>query len=279
MRRAGTARPTVARGVIAGLVVALGAAVVAWWLWPTGETRQDAASTKQGLIKEVTPAKAAKADSSVPEKKEPAKPKLTGSQLRDLRNGRVLIPPAYTCGVHHVSIERKLFTNGAEQSLAILLMAEPGESFIGDPHDYYDNPKFRQAIQDAVASKIEFSDDDTEYGRQLKESVIEAKKELFERVRNGEDAVQIFIDTFKELQNLGLYKQDLEAEIKRAIKDGSLSDEDVQDTLAAANKMLAERGIGAVRMPGMFKNRVKLIEKQRKAQEAAKDSAGKGQAK
>ena len=43
------------RGLIVVVVVILGAAVAAWWLWPTGETQQDAASTKKGLIREVTP--------------------------------------------------------------------------------------------------------------------------------------------------------------------------------------------------------------------------------
>ena len=47
---------------ITGAVVVLGAGIAAWWLWPESETRQDAASTKKALIKEVAPSLLGKTD-------------------------------------------------------------------------------------------------------------------------------------------------------------------------------------------------------------------------
>lgn len=261
-------KPSALRGVVAGLVVvALAAACVAVFMGK-GEKPVDKAAKERGRIKEVKPAKAA-TNAPTAEVREKAPKALSLKERsaiarheRNVKNGiRDFVPPAYTSVVSNARHETTLFSNEAESWLAVLLTLEPGEGIIGDPEELF-GPRFRKQLEASVVSKIEDGPDDTAEDKEMKQMVRDAKKEIFERIRSGEDGCQIFKETFKEIQQLGLYKEELEGEVRKAIKDGKYSDDDVKDLLDAANVMLKDRGVEGIKMPGMFKSRMRILSKQ-----------------
>lgn len=258
------------RGIAAGVVAVLGVALALIYfcvrdqVLPSSEEESKSsgkiAVAKHHVVSNAVPS--AEQSSSSAAKTNGIK-KLTAKEERDIRNGRrKFYPPANTSVAFRVSHEMSLFSNQAEREIACLLIAEPGRVMLGSPNVRF-GKKFRESLQNALVSKIEISDADSEYDRQLKQQVIDAKQELVDRIKNGEDGVQILKDTYMELQQLGLYKQELEAQIVKAYKNGEVADEDLELTVEAANKMLAERGCSKMKMPGMFKGRVKLLQMKR----------------
>ena len=237
------------RGLLAGLIVVVLGVTVAWLLWPEGETRQDAASTRRGRIKEVKAAKgpksAAEAQSSRPTPQSPVP--SPQSQLPNPQSPTPKITgPVYTNKTKTVRGRYAYSKNRAENELAILSCLPVGTPVIGS-RDY--DETFMADLQQALIEKTEILPDDPEDVKYYKESVIATKKQLREMLKNGEDIQQVLTDTRKQLQDLGVYKMQLEREIgkiqREAEKEGGreLTDDEVKDFVKAANKMLESKGI------------------------------------
>ena len=254
-RRAGTARPTKAvRGVIAGAVVVLGAAVAAWWLWPTGETRQDATSTKRGLIKEVTPAAAPKVAEEEEKKPEPPKyweqPTTNGLTWRQAKvwywkrrpkpsitndSSRTEAPPAYC-----------IFSHDCDNKIALYLSIEPGQTLVGAP-EY--GEAFKKDFAESLKEPIIVTKDDDEWTANLKRAVTQTKIELIDRMNAGEDIGKILEDTHEELRKMCLYKSDIEQTFHEQIKElDNPTEEDIEDAIKAANMLLDQKGIAPMRI-------------------------------
>ena len=194
--------------------------------------------------------------------KEEKKPKLTRSQLRDLKNGRHFYPPAYTSKVVRVSKEARLFKSPSDQWIAVALTVEPGTPMLMDPESIF-NERFKKKFQDSLNTKIEILDTDDPYDKELKQMVIDTKKELAARVKAGEDVCEIMKTTFNELKQLALYKQELETLVKESIRKNDTTDKDCEEILEAANKMLKDRGIEEMKMPGFYRKKIKLMQKRK----------------
>ena len=255
------------KGLFAGAAVVLGAAAVVWWLRPTGESGGETPPPQSaGRIKAVEPAAAPKPVEV------PAKPMteaerifaetngMSAGRLRqwEFKNwkGRVL-----TNGAHRVkSLHERVFRNGADRLIAGLLTIEPGKMILGDSKMLF-NRRFLEKFKKSLTEPIIPAHDDPENVRELKRAVNEAKIELKARMDGGEDICKILADTRDQMRELGLYRQELDALVKKQIKDGNLSDEDAQDCVAAANKMLADRGAKPIQLPGLYAKRLKLQQK------------------
>ena len=202
-RRAGTARPTV-RGAIAGAVVVLGAAVAAWWLWPERDTRQDAASTKRGLIKEVTPAAAPKAkpavvaegqgDKAFPEKWDDSF--VTNHELR-LHFSKLVSATTAECGVvterwrmpngkywRHQVDPPPIFDNPSDNAIARVLGDRSGAPM--PPCPELDARDLNDAFVKSLVSPIEINEDDKPWVVALKLSVKEARSEIARLIKEGD---------------------------------------------------------------------------------------------
>ena len=227
---------------------------VAWLLWPEGETRQDAASTRRGRIKEVKAAKGPK--SAEPREEARARrprpdEKMVDAAVAPVTNVTVAAKPkikgpVYTNKTKTVRGRYAYSKNRAENELAILSCLPVGTPVIGS-RDY--DETFMADLQQALIEKTEILPDDPEDVKYYKESVIATKKQLREMLKNGEDIQKVLTDTRKQLQDLGVYKMQLEREIgkiqREAEKEGGreLTDDEVKDFVKAANKMLEEKGI------------------------------------
>ena len=251
------------KGLIAGAVAVLGAAVAAWWLWPEGEARQDAASTKRGLIKEQKPAIA----------QTNAVAKLTRAiEYRKLEDGRIMkyvdgnaawmFPrqdyhgPVHTSGLSRVvSIEQKTFKHTTDRQIASLILMRPGGSVFGNPRygaDFVE--RFLKSFDNPAIPEP----GDSEEQKELKHAVAEVKAELKSRYDAGEDIVQILKDTRNELRELSAYRKELEQHVRDFSKDGKLSAEDIEDCINAANQMLQSRGIEPMKVRGFLKYQLML---------------------
>ena len=165
-------------------------------------------------------------------------------------------PPARTNGQNRVlSIEQRIFKYRSDMEIAGLLMAQPGDMAIGDPeYDKFFKQDFLKSLVDPAFPR----DGDTEEERALKKAVTEVKAELKERYDAGEDLAKIMYDARNELRELGAYKRELEEEVRKRAKDGSLSAEDIDDLVTAANVMLESRGISPIRKGGFLRHQLKL---------------------
>lgn len=253
-RRAETARPTVAvRCAIAGAIVAFGAAVVAWWLWPSGETRQDAASTKKVLIKEVKPPPSPKAEEP---KRDLAK--ISDWELRHLKpeetNGLSAAQIAFWKMFHPwpppdpnqpkpPKAEYKIFDTRVDNEIAEILSIEPGEMIDGDANY---NEKFVERFLRSLTKPIIVRKTDSEYDKELKRSVIQAKADLKAAYDRGEDICKILEDSRSELIRLGHFKEQLEKTAFREMNREGTTEQDAETILKTVNTMLEEKGIAPI---------------------------------
>lgn len=158
------------------------------------------------------------------------------------------------------------FKHPVENEIAALIMAQPGEPLVGEP----DYSNMKQDFVNALIDKIEIGEDDSEMDRELKQNVEELKKELAERVKNGEDIVEIFKEARRELRMSADYKQNLNEVVLEQLYDPDISDEDLATTMQAANKMLEDKGIEPISETRFLKVRKRMLRAQaRRDAEAA----------
>lgn len=154
-------------------------------------------------------------------------------------------PPGYTNETAR-SIpkpEYAIFEHRSENEIACLLSVVPGKALIGTP--IYDK-RFTDDFLKSCETPIVITDDDTPEQAELKRLMIDTKNELCQRMREGEDLGKILLDTRAEYQRLATYRQTLEQEINKLKQDTSLSMQDIDDFVDAANIMLESKGIAPI---------------------------------
>ena len=243
------------KGLVAGAIVVLGAAVAAWWLWPERGTRQDAASTKKGLIKEVKPAvqtnAPAVAETPVdPNADPPGTYRDENGVLRKPGGMRVKDPKRKHVKVELPSWMKKpsVFTNAADREVAALLTVRPGERVYGG-HPRYDE-RFRKQFMEALFSGKQINPDDPPHVKELKEAVYETKREIAQRIRNGENLEDILESARREQKALADCRDSILKELDAVTIGKEMSEEEVTDYIRAANKMLEAKGMRTVNETG-----------------------------
>lgn len=260
-KRSGDRLP--AKGAIAGIIVVLGAGIAAWLMWPAEKRGEVAASTKKELIHEVTPA-APKVSEEKPKtyKEMSNDEKLKYWQDRYGDNPPENIKPviyflknppqvAFRPGRTKASV----FKNRSEKIIASALMAEPGAPMLQKP--VYDE-RFDGDFAAHALDAIEIDKDDPDDIKELKRAVIDTKKDMVERVKNGEKASDILNAHMDSLYELGKYKQQITELFGQFRNDPAHTDDDVRDFVTAANKLLKEKGAAEIAMPNLFARQAKL---------------------
>ena len=244
---------------IAGAVVVLGAAVAAWWPWPTGESAGETPppQTRQ-RIREVTPAAAPKAAEVKP--KDP--PGYWNGKKISNSNRPPWMSPYHRVvdyGPIHTNkplesampLYKKVFEDETDQCIASVLLVEPGQFMLTDGTGEYAD--FDANFIDSLKVPIIVQADDPEEVKQLKRAVIETKAELKARYDKGENLQKIMEDTHRELRELGLYKEEIRQQVDQLCKKRLFTEADVDDCIAAANKMLEERGSEPLTMSRFYR--------------------------
>ena len=260
--KGGSKTSVVLKGAIAGVIV-VAAAVGAWFfLTQKQETaKPDTETKKPSRIAEVTPASAAPVKAVEPKEEKP-KP-LPPQRIGETRDGKVLLPDGtlhtvkgvITSGVARVSLIDRTFKHDTDCMLAHLLVVEPGEGFVGDSESIYSG--FEKEFLKTLDDPIVYDKNDSDYVKELKMGVQALRQELLDARANGESIEKVLIDTRDQLQQLGLYRQELEERVLRMSEDG-MSQQDYNDLITAANKMLEERGSKPLELPSTVKHAVRL---------------------
>lgn len=265
------------RGIAAGLAIVIPIVALCLWMF-SGDDDGPAQGTRrraQGTIKEVTPAAAPKAEATqVPEKPTELPPQRVG----EVRNGYRLLPNGrmhkvvgvVTCEVARVSLAERVFDEPSDQNIASLMMIEPGDSLLGGSEDYYDD--FNTTFLESLKTPIIITKDDTEEVKELKQAVIDARKELKDRLDAGEDLTKVMRESREQMRELGLYRDEIEEQVKNIIADkGDLTKQDLKDLVGAANKMLEDRGAKPIEINAAFAHQIRRARMREMEQNESKE--------
>jgi len=258
------------KALIAGLVVVIGGGLAAYFmLGRTGAGPEDGGrgATRPSQIAEATPEITTNVAGTVVETPKSYKEMSNEEKLKYWRdrygndlpeNIKPVVyflenPPQRTFKTGDT--KAKVFRNRSEKIIASVLMIEPGATMLQKP--VYDE-RFDIDFANHVVDEIEILDDDPDDIKSLKQSVIDTKKELAERVKNGERPSDILNAHVDAMYELGKYKQQMTELLHQYRDDPKYSDQDVRDFVDAANKMLREKGATEISMPNMFVRQAKL---------------------
>ncbi len=247
--------PSAKRGLVAGLIVVALACGVAWYFGgrmgdkpepraaesvieqpKTNAVPKRAVPAKPVLVtnavKKVVPPPAPKANDKPPEPPKKVRLTITGRPVRMITNHVARVKGKY-----------EIFKARSDNHLSTYLTAPFGTMFVGDLK--YDE-SFLEDFKKSLEEPIEIEPGDSDEIRDVKERVAAAKAELKKMYEKGEDVCAVFQQTREELQKLGRYKATLESQLRDIQSDKTMTDQDVADFVAAANKMLEENGIAPI---------------------------------
>ena len=174
-----------------------------------------------------------------------------------------------TNDLHVVKHPRKkqLFKHHSENSIATILTLEPEKMA---PFLVGRRPRFgKRFVDDFKASlfeEAEFPDDDTSEEREIRNMVLEVKKELKSALDRGEDIAQMMNDAQDELDRLVSYRDTLMKQLKEIKLDDQYSDDDVHDFITAANQMLKSQGLQELATPNLTYRQFMLQRRRERAQ-------------
>ena len=263
-------KPSPVRGIVAGAVVVV-LAVVAYFAFFSGSEKPQKVveQKKPSAIKEVAPSISTNKVAAAEEKPNP-----NLETYRDARgilrykvgNGRVPDPNLKTHkntptrdkdGNKRFGSKYTIFENRSENEIARLISMPPGTQMFGTRR--YDD-KFEADFLKSCETPIIVEKGDSEYVKNLKKAMNETKIEIRNRMAAGEKLADILTETRKELQRLATYRRDLKRETADMLQSGTLSDQDADDVITAANKMLEQKGLNPIPKSSLIRNHVKINE-------------------
>ena len=271
--RANRSRPfprAVAWGCV-GLVVAAGAYFVATRLGNNGEGEPTPrAVDKSQRIAEAVPEIVAATPTVQTEPEKPAvRTTAKGTPIPDnvqpdergimrYPNGQRWVDPNDLHIVKHPQ-KRKLFKRTCDNQLAIMLTLDPTKMapfLIGKRRPYGDS--FIKDFHESLYDKYEADPDDSEEEKAVRQMVIETRAELKAAMDRGEDIAKLMNDTQDELDRLCQYQDALKKELQAIQYDESVSDEDFEDFVKAANLMLEKQGLKGLTMPHIITRQARI---------------------
>ena len=239
--------PGTKHGLLAGLiVVALGGAAL-WWF--AQGTRHQAPSAKHEARGTITQAKPA-IPAEDPKVIKPSGKKHPPRQLTVDRKSAVATPNiasnslVITYGmVNGKSIfKRPVFRHNSENLICAVLTTQPGLRIIDIPL----GKRFEEDFANSLLDPIRIEDGDTPEEIELKQLMVDVKKELVERIKAGENLSDIITEARKDINKLAQYNEDVRHAYYEMRKNAADMTE-VEEFRLAANKMLEERGLPPIR--------------------------------
>ena len=253
------------RGAVALAIVVVGGGL-AWWLFVAGrgdgEEREEQPQKVRSAIAEATPAivpKKPKTEPAAPPKEIPYWERETTNGLTFRQQMKWKIhhrPPAII--TNNTSLTEAppayaIFESRCDNDLAALLTVPLGTTAVGDP-DY--ERWFTRDFLKSLETPIVIMPDDTPEQEKLKRDMIAAKAELKARHDAGEDIAQVMSETRRELQQLAVYKSEVESMFREMANSPGTTEQDIEDFLGAANALLDSKGIAPITLGPLAKLRL-----------------------
>lgn len=256
---------------VAFVVAIICAISVGTWLWLGKETRDSPDTVKHqkrnSRIAAVTPAQPTPAKPvEEPQIEDTSKP-IGPQKVGEVRDGYVLLPNGKMHrrrGVKTVEpggVDRShpaaIFDHSTDNEFAVILTLQPGESLIGGPLRHSGN--YKESFLESLKTPIIVSKDDSEEVQALKRAVIETRLQMKDALDRGEDIGKIVEEAYVEAQKLSLYKDTLREEINEAVRNEDMTDKDLDDLIAAANRMLEAKGIAPMKFGALTRARIRNL--------------------
>lgn len=252
------------RGALAALLVVLGAGGVLMWLIPGRTSPALTKKCPEPRLSEVSPSTDRHEKGAATGK--PAKTEMADMVPSVATNSDdavgVTNSAAKTSGAKSFRLvkqkKKRLFHTMADVCISRVIGIKPGHPIIGTMN--YD--RFPELLKKALATPITFDKNDTDEDKELKQAVIETRKELKEAMDRGEDVAQIMRESEQELRRLYQYRASLSKDLAAAMREKKFSAVDMQDYVDAANKMLKDNGLEPLKHPQLWIRNLKLRESQ-----------------
>lgn len=136
------------------------------------------------------------------------------------------------------------FKYRSENEIAVILETQPGEMILETAF----MPNFERDFLKSLEEALIPSKDDDAHTAQLKRDMVQAKIVLKEAYDNGENIVDILKEERAQLQKIYNLRSNLFLELK-SIEKTAKSSQEIDDFVAAANKMLDEYGAKHIKLP------------------------------
>lgn len=267
--RAGEQKPLRMWTLIGGVAVAMVALVVFLMISDSGvqDGGQDDGNDKTRLIDQVEPAAALRGEAEPSEAEDADKP-LPPQRPHEVRDGMLMLSNGEllpTNKLRKVSIEDRkprfqyaIFDHATDNELAAILTLKPGQALIGGPIRHKD---YAADFMKSIETPIVVHGDDPEDVQEVKRAVIEARLMIKDAIDAGEDPVEIIKNAYEEAQKLALYKDDIRREVMNMAKDGDYTEDEVDDLIDAANKMLESKGVAPIQLGPVMKARLRTLKR------------------
>ena len=121
----------------------------------------------------------------------------------------------------------------------------------------YDS-RFESDYIKSLSTPIIVKDDDPPDVAAMKRAMIDAKIEISDRMRQGEKLSDILEETRSELMRLSKVKRDIERLVREETQNPNITEGEVADYIAAANKLLEKEGIAPINGSSIIRNNILL---------------------
>ena len=268
--------------ILAAVVLAAIAGGAWWWFGRDGERPSHAeAPAKPKAVKPAKPERkhvakpVAKPAPVVKEVKKPRAPETREERLawfkkkygdnipENLKTTVYFLEHPPTTTYKPLPQPEDVFKHQSEKTIAAVLMLQPGTFVMR--RTVYDE-SFDADFVKAVQEPTPIEEDDSDETKALKTAVNEVRAEWIERMKAGEKPSDIMNEAMNTAYELGKYTRELEELLHEANDNPSMTNEDVEDFVKAANAMLKEKGAGELQMPDLLRRQARLRRIVRKAQ-------------
>lgn len=158
--------------------------------------------------------------------------------------------------------KRKVFHTISDVYISRILNTRPGHAVIGTMN--YD--RFAEQFKKSLSVPIVINEDDSPSEVELKKAVMETREDLKAALARGEDIAQIMRESENELRKFYNYRQNINAELSKAMRERKYNADDMQDYIDAANKMLSDNGIEPLKHPQLWIRQLRLEQAERSEQ-------------
>lgn len=149
--------------------------------------------------------------------------------------------------------KKQLFHTISDVYISRVVNSQPGSLLVGT----IDYKKFKDQFLASLSKPIVIDPDDSPEDIERKKAVIETRKELKERLDNGEDIGAVMREAEAESRRLFDYRRSLQKELAAAFKERKFDANDMKDYVDAANKMLTDNGMKPLKYPEMWVRRLR----------------------
>lgn len=243
-----TSKPAWQKGLAAGAIVVVAALGIVYFLRPEATEEEEEKKPSNALIGEVEPY--APAAVATEEKVEKTPEVVTNYNEKGVwyddkgrphyKPARIIYPGSNTVinGERWIP-PRPIFKHMSEVELDRVLSIEPGERILGETNWKL----FEKDLKESMADPIRIEPDDTPEEIERKNMVKDAKRELAQAIGSGEDPCKILREAQEEANNLANFYDNLNSELYELRTNGEATEAEIEDYVAAANKMLESKNI------------------------------------